>query len=224
MSALTLPYTAAEALQQVRVLINETTASFWTDEEINNWIIEGVIDVSSRGVSWEKRDSINLAANTIAYTALVSGGAGAIAKIVKVYACVFDNGSNDYKGLQQIHPRMIKHLTAKDAGEPLYFWHFGTEIGVWPLTTTAVASAGVIQVFFSQISYAITDLPDYYQSLPILYAAAKAKMKDQKYAAANQLFAIYLNALAFQRTDLYERGADSNDMLKTPDRTQIVAR
>jgi len=300
MVALTLPYSAAEALQQVRTIINEATPSFWTDEEINNWVIEGVIDVSSRGLAYEKRDAIYLDENTLEYlgmsiTALpnnvtgitkanpgvvssvahalavgdiayfdsltemtvlngtyqtvsavgsadlfsindtsgyaaaeTTGGAcghsaASIAKIAKVYSCSFDDGSYDYKGLQQIHPRMIKHLPAITAGEPLYYWHFGGRIGIWPLTSAAIVTAsGVIQVFFSQVSYAITDLPHYYQSLPVMYAAAKAKIKDQKYASANQMFAMYLNALAYQRSDLHDRGSDSNDMMKTPDRTQFV--
>jgi len=59
--------------------------------------------------------------------------------------------------------------------------------------------------------------------LAVLYAAAKAKIKDGKYASANQLFSIYLNALSFQRSDLYEPGVDSLDMLKQPDNTQYVS-
>ena len=303
MAALTLPYSAAEALQQVRTIINEATPSFWTDEEINNWIIEGVIDISSRGLAYEKRDSIILAANTLEYSGMgytgtalpnnitaitkanpgvvssvahalaigdvvyfsgltqmtnlngtyqtvsavgsvdlfsindtsgyaaaeTTGGAcgfkkNSIADIVKISACLYDNGTYGYKGLTRIHPRMIEHLSAKEAGEPFYFWHFANKIGIWPLTTAAIVTAvGKVQLFYSAISYAITDLPPYYQSLAVLYAAAKAKIKDGKYASANQLFSIYLNALSFQRSDLYEPGVDSLDMLKQPDNTQYVS-
>lgn len=222
MAALILPYSAAEALQQVRAIVNELTESFWLDEEINNWVIEGVIDISSRGLAYEKRDSITLAANTLEYTDLVTGGASSIAQIVKVYGCIFDDGSYGYKGLQKIHPRMIMHLPDKEPGDPAFFWHFASKIGIWPLTTTTIAASGVIQVFFSEISYDITELPLPFQPLPVLYALVKAKIKDQKYASANQLFAMYLNALSFQRDDLLERGADSEDMMKPADRTQLV--
>jgi len=241
MAALTLPYSAAEALQQVRTIINEATPSFWTDEEINNWIIEGVIDISSRGLAYEKRDSIILAANTLEYSGMgytgtalpnnitaitkanpgvvssvahalaigdvvyfsgltqmtnlngtyqtvsavgsvdlfsindtsgyaaaeTTGGAcgfkkNSIADIVKISACLYDNGTYGYKGLTRIHPRMIEHLSAKEAGEPFYFWHFANKIGIWPLTTAAIVTAvGKVQLFYSAISYAITDLPPY---------------------------------------------------------------
>jgi hypothetical protein len=302
MAALTLPYSATEALQQVRVLLNEPTASFWTDEELNNFIIEGVIDISSRGLAYEKRDSIILAASTLEYTGMgyigvalpsnitaitkanpgvvssvahalaigdvvyfsgltqmtnlngtyqtvsavgsanvfsindtsayaaaeTTGGAcgfkkNSIADIVKISSCIYDDGVYGYRGLVRIHPRMINHLPNIAPGEPFYFWHFANRIGIWPLTSAAiVAAAGKVQLFYSAVSYAITDLPPYYQSLAVLYAAAKAKIKDGKYASANQLFAIYLNALSFQRTDLYEPGVDSKDMLQQPDNTQYA--
>ncbi len=38
--------TAATILLGVRSLINETTASFWTDAEINLWVLEGLEDIA----------------------------------------------------------------------------------------------------------------------------------------------------------------------------------
>lgn len=223
MTAISLPYSAAEALTQVRALIGEPTASFWTDEELNNWVIEGAADISTKTLCFEKKDSIALVENQLEYTAFVTLGASKIAEVIKVYSCIYDDESNVYRGLQKIHPRMIQHLPQVTAGPSYYFYHFGGKIGIFPLpTATEEELTDPILVYCSMIADAITDLPDHYQQFAIIYAAAMAKFKERKNGEAMQLYQQYISSMNFHKIDLYERGVDAKSDMQQPDRTVLV--
>lgn len=223
MAAITLPYSAAEALTQVRALIGEASAGFWTDEELNNWVIEGSVDISVKTLCFEHRNSITLVASQLEYTDFISAPTTAgIAQAIKIYSCIYDDESNVYRGLQKIHPRQINHLSQNTAGPSYYYYHFAGSIGIWPLpTATEAALTDPILVYCSLVADAITDLPDHYQQFAIIYAAAMAKFKERKNAEAMSLYAKYINSMNFHRADIYERGVDAKSDFQTPDKTII---
>lgn len=214
-------YTAAEALQQVRTLLNEPTANYWSDDELNKWIQEACIDISTKTLCVEKKDTIALATNTLEYTALETLGAGAIADIIKVYGCIYNNDSTTYKGLIRIHPRQIKHLPESTSGPPFYYYHFAGRIGFFPIPSSSENGHSPI-IYFSKADETITNLPYYYQLPAIYYAVAMARRKQRMEAEAMQFYMMYINSLNFYRADLYERGVDSKDMFQIPDRTQMI--
>ena len=220
MAAITLPYSAAEALIQVRALINETTPRFWTDEELNNWVIEGSVDISVKTLCYEVKDSIALLEDQLEYTAFVTLGAGKIAEVIKVYACIYDDESNVYRGLEKIHPRQIQHLPQSTAGPSYYYYHFGGKIGIFPIpTATEALLTDPVLVYCSMVAGAITNLPDHYQQFAVIYAAAMARFKERKNAEAMALYTKYINSMNFHRADIYERGVDAKSDMQTPDRT-----
>ena len=222
MAAITLPYSAAEALTQVRALIGESTANFWSDEELNNWVIEGAADISTKTLCFEKKDSIALVANQLEYTAFVTLGASKIAEVIKVYSCIYDDESNIYRGLTKILPRHIQHLTQSTPGPPYFYYHFGGKIGIFPLpTSTEAALVDPIIVYCSMVANAITDLPDHYQQFAIVYAAAMARLKERKNIEAMQLYKQYISSMNFHRLDLYDRGVDAKNDMQQPDRTVV---
>ena len=65
MTALTIPYSATEGLQQVRSLLNEPTASYWTDAELNQWIQEATIDISTKTLCFENNGEISLVSTPV---------------------------------------------------------------------------------------------------------------------------------------------------------------
>ena len=224
MSALTIPYSTTEARQQVRILLNEPTASYWTNDEIDKWIQEATVDISTKTLCVEKKDTIALVTNTMEYTALETLGAGAIADIIKVHAVIYNNDSTTYKGLQKIHPRAVAHLPDIAAsGVPSYYYHFGGTIGFFPIPSSDENGHSPI-IYFSISEETLTNLPYYYQLATIYYAVSMARKKQGMVAEANQFYAIYMNSLAFHRADLYERGVDSKDMFQMPDGTRVVGR
>lgn len=216
-------YTAAEALQQVRVLLNEPSPLFWTADEINKWIQEATADISTKTLCVEKKDTIALATNTLEYTALETLGAGAIANIIKVHAVIYNNDSTTYTGLVKIHPRMIQHLPEATSGVPKYYYHFASRIGFFPIPSSSENGHSPI-IYFSISDETITNLPYYYQLGAIYYAVAMARQKEGNNAEAQQFYSMYVNSVYFHRADLYQRGIDSKDMFQIPDRTQVAGR
>lgn len=221
MAAITLPYSAAEALTQVRSLIGEPTANFWSDEELNNWVIEGSVDISTKTLCYEHKNSIKLVANQLEYTDFVAAPTtNGIAQVVKVYGCIYDDEANVYRGLQKIHPRQIQHLSESTAGPPYYYYHFAGKIGLFPLpSATEAALTDPVLVYCSLVADAITDLPDHYQQFAIIYAAAMARFKERKNAEAMRLYTQYINSMNFHRADIYERPGDAKSDFQMPDRT-----
>lgn len=217
-------YSTTEALGQVRSLLNEPTASYWTNDELNKWVQEACVDISSKTLCVEKKDTIALATNTMEYTALETLGAGAIADIIKVHAVIYNDDSTTYKGLVKIHPRQIAHLPDQAAsGVPSYYYHFGATIGFFPIPSSSENAHSPI-VYFSISDETITNLPIFYQLAAIYYAVSMARKKQKMIAEANQFYTMYANSMVFNRADLYDPGAESKDMFQIPDRAVAVGR
>ena len=91
-------FTAAEALQMVRALLNEPTASYWTNDEINKWIQEAVMDITTKTLCYEKSDDITLAATTRVYGTI--GTSDSVDDVLKIYGCIFNSGATPpvYRG------------------------------------------------------------------------------------------------------------------------------
>lgn len=197
-----------DAKTEIRAILNEPAAVFWSDAELENWIEQATIDISSKTLCIEASGSITLVLSQLEYTEPTG--------CIKVYAANYEN-----KGLMKIHPRQIAHITAVAAGAPQYYYHFAGKIGIYPIPDSGSAGDSVA-ILFSKESTTFTDLPNEYQPYAILFAAARAKLKDLKFAQSAQIMGQYLNSLMFHRQDLYERGVDSKDMMKIPDRTVVA--
>lgn len=220
MAAVSIPYSAAEALQQVRSLINEPTASFWSDEEINNWVLEATLDIGTKTLCVKVVDTVALVTSTLTYASLTGISTSLV---LKVYACLYgeSNGSTDFKGLERIKPWQLQHLPNKVAGPPSYYFHFNTVLGIYPLPTSS-ENGDIVQVYCSKVSETITDLPAYYQPFVVKFAAAMALRKAKQWQAANLLYSDYMNMIQYHRADLYDPPATSREDLKQPDRTVSV--
>jgi len=209
MAAITYPLSATEALQEVRALLNESTAGFWTDEEINNWVIQGSADAALKGLGVIKQDTIALVAATMTYTAMTTAGAGGVAKICRVIGAAYDT---TYKGLLRVNPIGLLHYPNKTAGPPDYYFHLNTVFGVYPIPTSSEATKNVT-VWYSETADDIADLPLYHQHFPIWYATAMAFAKAGKGTAANYWMNLYLQGITAARNDLYDPVPDSEDKM-----------
>jgi len=224
MSALDLSdgYTAAEALQQVRSLLNEPTANYWTDDELNKWIQEACIDITTKTLCYEKSGDITLVSTPVLTYGALDGG-DSIDDTLKIYGAVYYDSTNVYRGLMKIHPRIVGRTQERTPGEPYYYYIFGDELGIFPVSNAAVVTAtGKVKVFYSMADETITNLPYYYQPLAIYYAVAMARRKQKMEAEGRQWLTMYINSIHFYRADLYERGIDSKEMFQIPDRAIAV--
>lgn len=207
-----MSYTLATATTAVRQALNEDTAAFWTNSEIQTWIQEGCLIFSSATLMVEDTQNITLVANQLKYS--VSDHSW-IDTCVELYTAIYNDGSNNYAGLQKAHPRMLGHLDVFTPGDPRYIMIHDRQIYIWPLTTAAVAGK-TISVLFSKVTSDITLLEDEYQTWPIVYATAKAKEKDRREAEAGALFSQFYTMINFERQDKHAREVDSTDKFLIP--------
>lgn len=223
MAVLTIPYSTTEARTQLRSLLNEPTAGFWTDTQLDELIQLGVEDVCIKANCFETSEDVTLLEGTVTYSLVASDG-------IKPVGCFYSDISetpDDVVGLQEIHARQIGHLAnSPDSteGPPVYWYWFAESLNIWPPPTAAIATAvDTITVFYSKLSETITDLPDEFQTLAILWALSKAREKERKVQEAQQVYAMYVNSVLFHREILIDsRSVDSKELFHTPDNTISV--
>lgn len=210
-----MAHTLATSIVEVRNILNEKNAVFWTDTEISDWIKEGTRIFSSKTLMVEDTQIIDpLIEAQLSYSISDETWIG---DMIEPYSAISFNGTNKYKGLMKIHPRQIGNLALGTAGPPKYYCMHDRKLYIFPLTSAAVVALGTTITFlYSKETEDITDITDEYYHLPIVYASARAKQKDQKYAEANSLFAQFYQEVNFERQDKHAREVDSLDKFKVP--------
>jgi hypothetical protein len=204
----------AQSIVEVRDVLNESAAIFWTDAQITKWIQEGTRIFSSKTLLVEDTQVLDPPITlTLAYTASDETWIG---DVLEIYAAIYDDGSQGYKGLVKVHPRQIGNLATRTAGPPKYYCFFDRSIYIWPLPSAAVIANGQISFLIAKETDDITAIEDEYQHLPIIYATAKAKQMDQKFGEASSLLAQFYQELQFERNDKHARETDSLDKFKIP--------
>jgi hypothetical protein len=204
--------TLAQVTTEVRDHLNEATAVFWSDAQLQKWIQEGTRIVSGKAMSVEADDSITLVANQLLYT---SSDESWIADCVEPYAAYYDDQSNVYKGLIKIHVREIGNVATFTSGDPKYYCMHNRSIYIFPLTTAAIVTAGgTVMVLYGKETDDVTELKDEHQHLPILYAVAKARMRDRAYSESTSLLSLFYQELNFERSDKHDREVDDLESFK----------
>jgi hypothetical protein len=209
-TGISTPMDETSAVVAIRNNINEITPAFWTNVQLTNWLKLGCIATSTLVHCYENSADVTLVANTLEYTEPTDAG--------RVYACLYKvTAGGTYKALQKIHPRMLSRTEVETAGPPVYFYHFRKKLGVWPLpTATEIAAGGTLQVYFSQITDDINNIPTAFQGLPVLFATAKALRKDRRHEEADKYQAEFRESIPVYRQDLIERGSNSDDIMQIP--------
>jgi hypothetical protein len=204
--------TLANAITRVRDNITEATAAFWEDSMIEEWIKEGARIFSTVTLLVEDTEDLTLVQSQLKYTISDHSWIG---DCIEIYAGIYDNGSNVYKGLIKAHPRMLGHLDEFDPGPPKYITMHNRQIYIWPLPDSVVSS-NTVSVLYSKESEDITEINDEYQSFIIIYATAKAKERDRKFSEAASLMSQFYTMLNFERQDKHAREVDSLDKFMIP--------
>lgn len=195
-------YTSTTARTQVRSLLGEATASFWSDTELDNWIKEAVEDISKRALCIQDTDTFLLVTSQYEYTDLVTNGADGVADIVKVWGAIYLNPDGEYIGLKRIHPMQLSTLDSMIPGVPQFYYHFDDKIGVFPLPTSG-ENGDSVKVYFSKQSQSIGDLPNEFMPLTFWYAASMAFKKEHRFAEADKFYTMYLESLKALKQELY---------------------
>jgi hypothetical protein len=197
-----LSLTLAQVKTEIRVLLNEATAGFFTDAEIENWIKQATIDVTSNSHCYEGTVPLTLIAGTV--------------EITKPAGCLaVETIMHDGRGLVKIHPRQLGHIDA--TGRPKYWYYFAGRIGIFP-APDAVAAAKSTNAYIAMETDDVTLIASVYQLDVITLATQKGKLKDQKYSQAAALLQMYQNSVLFHRQDLQVQRVDAKEILKVPEK------
>jgi len=202
----------SEAVTEVRDHLNEATAVFWSDAQIEKWIKTGTRIASSKGLLVEADDNITLINNQLLYT---SSDEAWLADCLEPIYAYYNDQSNKYKGLIKIIPRQIGNVAAFTTGDPKYYCFFNRSMYVFPLTSAAIVTAGgTVSFLYGKETDDITALSDEYQHLSMDYALARAKYRDHHYAEASNLLAQFYQDISFERKDKVMREQDTLDSFK----------
>lgn len=198
-------YTESEAVNQVRHLINETTADFWSDTELTDWVRQGTTEVSTKLLSAEASEDLTLVTNQFEYT--VSDHAW-IGDLLKTKGAYYTDSSSNIWALTRIDLDQLGHtMHFQRAQRPHYYSETDRKMYIWP-RPSATENTNNVTFIHAKETNDITDLRDEHQTMVFLFAAARAKMKDRQFQEAALYMAEFVNSINFERQDKYDMGVE----------------
>lgn len=198
-----MAYTAATATTEVRNLLNEVTASFWTDAQIQGWIKQGCLDTSSKVMAYVTEQTITLATGTFKYTLTEEAW---IANLVRIKHAWYKDAANA-KGLARMEFEQLGNQQTNTAGPPKWFLEERQLVWVWPVPT-ASENGDTVYCLAATATDDITNIRYEYQPSVIYFATAMAKLRDRKYQEASLYQQLYLNSIGFERQDKFDLKKD----------------
>jgi hypothetical protein len=213
-----MPVTMETGITQVRALLDETTALYWTDAQIQGWINQGAEDVARRAeILWEEV-SIAVTPNVQNYSFpedflnahraefTISGVTGPGAQTFNL----------DYRGINQMD-EVWGILHSLPAAWPQYFTIRGNSaMGFFLMMYPSPAAAGTLVVYYYRTAVYAQETTDFidtqegWTSIIFDYAVAKAfrKAKRPEWQEAMQIYERNLQNLidkSRNKTDLGEQ-------------------
>jgi hypothetical protein len=207
-----MAFTLATAVAEVRTLINEKTASFWDDADIENWIKQGCLDWCEKSRLHIKSDTIALVTNQYTYTASTGSY---IDNAISTLHAEFNNKALQRCTFEQLRGHNEMALATDPAPKYYYDQYDGLTFTFYVGTTpSATYNTQLISILFAMRTDDITELPYEYQQTIFLYAASKAKVKERQWQEAALLWQQYINNITFARRDSLEETPMTTDKFR----------
>jgi len=178
--------TLAAARTEVRSLIDEDAAAFWTDSMLNNWLNQGAQDISRQAQCLWMQASIPAVAGQQSYMVP--------ADFLGVHRLDYSIDNSDqtynleYHGIKTMDEIWgILHQLPAAYPRAFYLWNdTGVPGGQWYFATyPVIAATGTLTLYYyrqAQVAVNDTDLLDLtpgYEDICYEYAVAKAKRRDR---------------------------------------------
>ena len=188
-----MAYTLAQSVTQVRSLLDEATAQFWTDAELESWINQGCQDVARRAETLWQEVTINV-------TPLVQNYPFPI-DFLNVHRAEFQLSNTDqtfnleYRGINQMD-EIWGILHSLPSAWPQYFTIRGNSVlGFYLMLYPSPGSQGSLTVYYYRQAIVVTaaqniDVHPGWEDIVFDYAVYKAKRKaeDPTWQEAFQLY------------------------------------
>lgn len=186
---------ASAIITDARAYLNESTASFWSDAELLQFLNDGMVDIVSRSHCLETTEDINLVADQLEYTITST--------YIVVKAVHYVDSDSEIKGLAQRSPNKVGKPEIVD--EPKYWYDWAGKIGVYPVLTSVTTEKVTLYLITRPTaiaSNANVTTPAIYDKALTLYIVAQAWAKDRQMGKYNQTMALYQAELDRYRQDL----------------------
>ena len=193
--------TANDIITNVRQILNETTASFWTDAELLDWIDEAVKDIVSKSHCLEDTATIVLSTNTKAYS-----WSGASDYVIIEPEGVFFLNHNTSKYTKLVNDKTVIGHTSNE-GQPTHWYEFGNEVHVWPVPTSAYSGSTIYADYIPVPTKIIAttgniETPAIYDNAIVWYVVSMAKAKDKNANESAVFMKIYDELVNRYRVDI----------------------
>jgi len=195
-----MAFTLAEIITAARDALNDGSSAYFTDAELTRYIQQATVLISGSmkaNEEWERRAVANGVNNYLAPES---------ADIIEISHIQWEETQ---AGLVKIDPSKAGHTgsTVED-DMPARWYQWQDRFWIEP-TPNSTADGKYLVLFYNVTTNDITQIPYFVQPLAITYAIMKAKLRDEKYAQAAHLHAMFMNELAFYRDDVFRRPSHS---------------
>ena len=221
---MSIMYTAANLITEVRGLLAEPVARFWSDAELQIWIDWAARELSAITLCTPITEEVTTTTDTFSYALT--------AQFISIHSVMF----NDTKSLQRLDAFSFGHgaqdgLAADTNREPSWYYVHGNRVYLWPVPKGSAVGASLIDVYGWRTAYAFErdvsrypkqyDIPDPFQPLLVPFVMACARAKEQKHAIARIHMMEFLSRAGEARIDITDHSLrkTSNDQHAIPDQT-----
>lgn len=193
---------------QVRSLLNESTAAFWSDAELNRLINEAERDIAAKALCLEAITTVTASSRTTAFTGH---------KILRV--------EYSGQGLIKILPKMMGGLPLNGI-TPQYWFQWGQTLVLEPKPTTnytitlytAIAPSTGMGTVEGTSDTNQPSIPARFHELIILFVLSRAYMKDRKFSMSGNIYKTYITELTIARKQVIDRYTDTRNDMVIPDK------
>ena len=227
---------ASDIIILARYLLNEPTASLWSDAEMLVWVNDGIEDIASRSACIETTETDTLVSGTLLYDLSMEylSVRHAIYRLPTVTANLLqengdallqENGDNllisqstaaGYKGLMRGSYQNVGH--EEDVDEPVFWFVWKEQIGYYPVADSTSAGNTVTAYIIARPYDVLADtyipLPSAYDGPLVVYVAAQGFFKDGMLAFGQALMLEYQQLLDRFRIDYSEKEEDPEGIMR----------
>lgn len=198
---------ASTIVTNARSYLNESSASYWSDNELLAWINDGIIDIATRSKCLDSTEDITLVTDQLEYTLSNS--------YIGITSAIYSDGSS-YKGLTRIDIKKISRTTDPDETEPVCWYEWNGKIGIIPLANSDVNGDTVTVYLVERPSTVALNenitIPAYFDHILTQYVVARALYKEGKIVRGGQLMAEVHESINRFRVDFMERSKEMKNV------------
>ncbi len=185
-------YTMEGIRTRIRDILNESTAAFWTDAELNYWVNDGIREIAELTGCIQNIDALTTTngTRTVTYTGY------------DVAAVEYKPASGTRTALAQSDPLRDGH-GRYNSTTPQFFWTGKGAFGIDPLPDATYNLDAYINDVATDMTVdsQIPEIPPAFRPLLVDYGLYRAFLKEGNYGAASLFHQIYQSELIYTAQD-----------------------